>query len=181
MINETDISPQKRLEKSIQEYFQSEKTGGLLSLAWGTLGALVGVWLLTSHPEAIYQGMAAPLLVFASIHLAIGSVLFLRSGGQAKRILSAMPDNNSGFLGIEQKRMEAVMANFKKFINGELFLFFLGGAFIAFGMVEPRNEYMIGGGIGLGLQSAFTLVFDLFASFRGGLYVHELDVFERDN
>lgn len=125
------------------------------------------------------KGMAYPLVGMALVHLIVGGTVFFRTNKQLASLLEGLQLFPREMVGAEKTRMETVMANFEKYKNVEMLLFFLGLAFVVAGAFVGFGEFMLGTGIGLSLQGAFTLVFDLFAAYRGGFYVHELNVFDR--
>ena len=79
----------------------------------------------------------------------------------------------------EERRMEQVMLNFRKYQKVEMLLFLLGFAFVVGGAFGNMGDFTLGTGVGLTIQAAFTLVFDLFAAYRGGFYQHELKMFKK--
>lgn len=168
------------MENTMEEYFQGEKKGGLILMIWAASGLVAGGVLHFQFGGLLQRGMAVPVVIIAILHLVVGAAVFLRTESKKARLVTQLKTAPGQFLEEESVRMQRVMSNFEKYKLAEQILFFLGCAFTAGGVFFGGGEYMLGSGIGICIQSAFTLVFDLFASFRGGLYLHELNVFRRD-
>ena len=60
----------------------------------------------------------------------------------------------------------------------ETLLFFLGFALLIGGAFGGMSDFTLGTGLGLTIQAAFSLVFDLIAAYRAGDYHYELNVFK---
>jgi hypothetical protein len=176
-----DPSPTERMAKAIIDYFKAEKNGALLTIAWALLATLAA-WLAQAKGEGpLFKGMAPPLLALALLQLAAGAVVFFRSDKQRAGLLSKLGNSPKLVRAEEQARMEKVMANFDKIKMAEQLLLLLGFAFLIGGVFFGLGEYMVGTGVGLSVQCAYSLVFDLFAAMRAGFYVHELGVFEKNS
>lgn len=176
-----DPTPTERMAKAIREYFKGEKTGALLLMAWAVLAA-VAAWLIKIKCNGLLcRGMLPPLAILALIQLMVGATVFFRTDKQRAGLISHLGKSPKLMRVEEQERMEKVMANFDRIKMAEQLLFLLGFAFLIGGVFFDLGEYMVGAGIGLCVQCAFSLVFDLFAAMRAGFYVHELGVFEKNS
>jgi hypothetical protein len=176
-MEQTDLSPAERLQKAIRAYFRAEQSGSYFLLVWGALTLTTGIWLLCAFGQPFWKGMAPPLAALGAIQFTVGATIAIRTPGQVRRLLSTMlqPDALNGEIG----RMEAVEANFGRLRAVESGLFLLGMCFLLGGVFGNFGEYMPGSGAGLCLQSAVSLIFDLLASWRAGLYLHELKTFQK--
>ena len=175
-----DHTPELRMENALREYFHGEKNGGLILMIWGCVGLAIAGFLLWKFTGEIYRGAVAPFGVMALVHLTAGAAVFLRTGKQTEALAAQLQNTPVQFADEESQRMVEAMSNFEKYKMAGQVLFFLGGGFIAIGAFLGGGEYMTGSGAGLCFQSFLTLVFGLFASFRGRLYLHELIVFKRE-
>ncbi len=175
-----DPSPSERMAKAIQEYFNGEKTSSLLIMAWAVV-AVAASWLLKIKCEGlICQGVIPPLSILALIQLMVGATVFFRTDKQRAGLISRLEKSPKLMRAEEQERMDKVMSNFDKIKIAEQLLFLLGFAFLIGGVFFDLGGYMVGAGIGLCIQCAFSLVLDLFAAMRAGFYLHELGVFEKN-
>lgn len=172
-------TPAQRLGKAMRSYFQAEKKGGLLIAAWGLIALFSGIYLFKNIGGPLGNGAAYPVGAIALAHLIIGGTVYFRTDKQLAALMEGLKMFPKEMLVAEQQRMGQVMANFEKYKNVEMLLFFLGLAFVMGGAFLGAGKFMLGTGTGLSLQAALTLVFDLFAAYRAGFYVHELDTFER--
>jgi len=148
-------------------------------MVWTTVGLAAASLLLWKTTGDLARGAAIPIGVFAVLHFVVGASVFFRAGHQSRRLSAQLKHDPAQFLAAETQRMAQVQANFEKYKMAEQLLFFLGCGFLAGGAFLGGGDYMAGAGAGLCIQSAFTLVFDLFAAYRAGFYQYELDVFQR--
>jgi hypothetical protein len=175
-----DHLPEVRMEKALHDFFHGERASGLTLMIWGGIALVIAVFFIWKFEGNLFLGAAAPTGLIAMLHLTAGATVFLRSSKLAESLAANVRNLPEQFVNQEFKRMELVISNFEKYQTAGQILFFMGCGFVAGGAFFGGGDYMLGSGIGLCCQSAVTLVFDLFASFRGGLYLHELKVFKRE-
>ncbi len=175
-----DQAPEIRMEKALRDFFHGEKNGGLFLMGWAIVCLAGACYLYWSLGGDLARGAAAPIGLIALIHFSAGTTVFLQSITHAEGLIDQLQKNPEGFAKGEPQRMEQVMSNFETYKLAEQVLFFLGCGFVAGGAFFDGGAYMLGSGAGLCIQGAVMLVFDLFASFRSGLYLHELKMFERE-
>lgn len=176
-----DPTPVQRMENMMRAYFQSEKNGGVFLLVWGIIASTAGCYLFSCVDGFLEKGIAYPLVAIAMIHLVTGGIIYFRTDAQLRALLKGLELTPREMLAEEIPRMQTVMAKFERFKMVELTLVFLGLIFAIGGSLGGFGQFMFGTGVGLSLQSAISLIFDLFAAQRGGFYLHELNKFERNS
>lgn len=174
-----EFTPSQKLKKSLEQYFQAEKKGGLFLCLWGLIAGASGVYLFMKMDAPLHQGIAYPLVFISLFHATVGGIVFFRTPRQVNVLLEGLRMFPKEMLASELERMRQVMANFERYKTVEMLLFFLGFAFLLGGTFGGFGDFMMGTGIGLSLQGAISLVFDLFAAFRGTFYQKALEKFER--
>ena len=172
-------TPSQRFGKAMQDYFQAEKSGALFIMAWGILGRLTGGYFFSEMGTPLYKGVAYPVVAIGLIHMLVGGTVFFRTGKQLAELMEGLRLFPKEMVAAEKSRMAQVMSNFERYKTVEMLLFFLGFSFVLGGSFGGVGQFMLGTGVGLCLQGGVTLIFDLFAAYRGGFYQHELDKFER--
>ncbi|MCB0518382.1 MAG: hypothetical protein H6577_02585 [Lewinellaceae bacterium] len=175
-----DATPGERMEKAVREYFKGEKTGGFVLLAWALMATLAAWFLHGQFVGNLFQGIVPPLVALALVQLAVGAAVCFLTDSRRRRLLSQLAGAGQSWFPAEVERMERVLANFEKVKTAEQLLLLLGFGFLLGGVFFGAGDYMAGTGVGLCIQSAFSLVFDLFASLRANLYRHELKMYGRD-
>lgn len=127
-------------------------------------------WLrLAQHP---YRDMAWPLALIGLVQLAVGATLLIRSPGQAANLQAAMAAGPSVCVEAELVRMQSVMSNFRRIELIEVVL--LAGSLLALAKASHLPAPIVAIAMGLMLQAAVMLVFDLFAEHRAEAYVQWL-------
>jgi hypothetical protein len=147
-------------------YFAAEKQGALLIAAIGVAaGALAAYLWFAGGP---FRAMAVPLAVIGLGQLALGVGLFARTDPQIARLLGGLRARPQATVQAELARMERVNRSFKVIETVEAAAIVIGVA-LALG-VRSRHPVWAAVGMGILVQAAVTLVFDLFAERRALAY-----------
>ncbi len=112
--------------------------------------------------------MAYPLVVIAFMQIVVGGTVYLRTDAQLSSLSAQLQTNPAALKAEETARMKTVMKNFSIYKRIEILLLITGIVMIAF---LQRYDVAVGIGVGLVLQSAFTLALDIFAEARGAEYL----------
>ena len=116
--------------------------------------------------------MAWPLIIIGAGQIAIGAGLVLRTDPQVARLQEGLNSNAKVTVESELARMAKVNRSFKVIEAIEVILL-LTGLSIAV-ILRLQNLAWASVGMGLMLQAAVTLVFDLFAEHRALVYTRWL-------
>lgn len=151
-------------------YFTAEKQGAALIAALGVVAGILGTYLWVTRSP--FRAMAWPLLVIGAGQLAIGVGLLLRTDPQVARLREGLRSSPQVTVESELSRMAKVNRSFKVVVALEV-LFLIVGVFLALAL-RSRHPGWASVGMGLILQAAVLLVFDLFAEHRAHAYTHWL-------
>lgn len=153
---------------AMHQYFQGERSGGLLLAALGLAALAFSAWLRTDGGSL--RAMLYPLALVGVLQLAIGVGLAAKSGPQVARLEQATRADAPAALARETARMARVQANFLviEFVESALVL---GG--LAMVMLS-RRQAVAAVGLGILLQGSVMLAFDVFADRRGAIYYDSL-------
>lgn len=151
-------------------YFEAEKQAAVLI---GSLGVIAGIfaaylWVTASS----FKAMAWPLILIGLAEIAIGVGLFIRTDPQVARLQEGFKVNPQATVQTEVARMTKVNRSFKVIEVIEVVVI-LVGIFLAL-FFRSRNLAFASVGMGLFLQAAVLLVFDLFAEHRALVYTRWL-------
>lgn len=111
-------------------------------------------------------GHGLALLLFALLELGIGCGLAWRTPGQAAALVEGLDRTPAVTLAAERTRMATVERNFRIVKVVELALLALGAGLVLLG----GRAALTGIGLGLVLEAALLLVFDVFAAARAADY-----------
>jgi hypothetical protein len=150
-------------------YFNGEKNAGLLLVAIGLLGATAAAIFL--QPRWRLRSFAITLAVLAVIELAIGVGLYARTGLQARRLINQLESRPAQFVADETSRMTRVQRNFVVIEYAEVAVL-LASAFFA--LAQKSRPSPTGIALGLVINAAVLLAFDLTAERRGAVYLAAL-------
>lgn len=118
------------------------------------------------------KSMAYPLVAIALMQIVVGGTVCLRTDSQLFTLSAQLQANPAALKADETARMQTVMKNFSVYKTVEMPLLMIGIGTIA---CLQRHDLAAGIGIGIGiglvLQSALTLVLDVFAEARGSEYL----------
>ena len=154
------------MHDALMTYFNGEKHGGLLLVAIGVIGltAAAVFW----QPRWELRSFAVTLGVLALAELALGIGLYLRTDPQVAGLLAQFSSDAARFFSDESARMARVQRNFVVIEYVELALI-VGGAAIA--IVLKDRPWVVGIALGLLINAAVLLAFDLVAERRGAVYL----------
>jgi len=156
------------LADALTTYFDGEKSAGLVLVG---VGAIACVWaVVVRRGVSDAAGMFWPVVVIGALQLAIGAGLAARTPSQVAGLRAQMASAPSEMLAAETQRMQKVQRSFVVIEVVELVLLVVGVA-LALGF---KGTYRAEVGMGLALQAAVMLVFDLLAERRGALYLAAL-------
>jgi hypothetical protein len=146
-------------------YFQSEKQGGALALAIGVLAlaASVAVW----RSGWVFRAIVFPLGLVGVIQAGVGVALLLRTDRQVATLTRDLRDDPPAAAAKELARIERVNVTFRWLEVAEIVLL---GAGVAMAVGFRSRPAFNGVGMGLVLQAAVMLVFDLVAEHRAHVY-----------
>lgn len=163
------------MEIHIQAYFKKEKEGALLFILVGSIAILGSLTALYFFPFSfLVRGTAAALIAIGLFQVVLGLNVFLRTDKQTKNLLQQLSQQPSQYYSEETSRIDKVMANFKIIRKVELVLILLGLVFALMGSLGHMGHFIIGTGLGLCVQSVCSLLIDLSAEWRAGLYLYHL-------
>jgi len=163
------------MEMHIQAYFKKEKEGALLFILVASITILGSLGALYYFPfSLLVRGAAAALIAIGLLQLGVGLTVLLRTKKQTKLLLQQLSQQTSQFYTEEISRMDKVMANFKIIRKVELILILMGLVFALMGSLGNMGHFIIGTGLGLCVQSVCSLLIDLSAEWRAGLYLYHL-------
>ncbi|MFY9550879.1 MAG: hypothetical protein WAU32_06990 [Thermoanaerobaculia bacterium] len=151
-------------------YFAAEKQGAILIAAIGVASGILAAYLWLA--EGPFRAMAWPLAAIGLGQLALGVGLFLRTDPQIARLLEGLRSRPQATMQSELARMEKVNRSFKVIEAAEVAAL-ATGLFLALAL-RQRHPAWAAVGMGLVVQAAVTLVFDLFAEHRALAYTRWL-------
>jgi hypothetical protein len=155
---------------SLIVYFTAEKQAAVVIGILGVISCVFAAYLWFS--KSSFKAMAWPLVIIGAAQLAIGIGLFIRTDPQINRLQEGLQTNPKGTVAPELSRMEKVNRSFKIIEMIEV-LFIIAGICMALFLLS-RNLTWASVGMGLFVQAAVVLVFDLFAEHRALVYTRWL-------
>jgi hypothetical protein len=156
----------------MQDYFDGEKTGGYVLVGMGIAGVASGTFLLRAHCE-VRQGMAYPLLAAGALQLAAGVYIGIASDNRIDKFGKEIDRDGQAWTVRERDRMDGVQTQFTVLKLVEIGLV-AGGAGLAYYGYKKRHLRLEGAGIGIAIEAAATLLFDIWASRRADDYAGNL-------
>lgn len=150
----------------MNSYFVAEKQESVIFVVVGLLAIGLSLWLWMNGHRL--KSMAFPLVVIALMQIVVGSTIYLRTDSQLSTLNAQLQTNPAVLKAEETARMKTVIKNFSIYKAIELLLLIIGVGMIAF---FQRHNVVTGIGVGLVLQSSFTLALDVFAEARGAEYL----------
>lgn len=160
------MDPVNEMHVAVITYFAGEKRESLLFLMAGgaAIAASVYLWATASPMRA----MAFPLVAIALIQLAVGWTVYSRTDRQARELHTLLAKDSPAFTRAEMPRMEKDQRSFRMYKAIEIALLTAGVAGIFFLRDRPA---LYGAALGLALQAALMLAFDLAAERRAEVYL----------
>jgi hypothetical protein len=147
-------------------YFEGEKLAASLALLLGVLSLGFAVWLYRSASP--FRAMLIPLGLVGLVQIGIGVGLHVRTPGQVAALESGMTSDRPTTRNKELERMQKVMQSFKLIKAAEVALLVV--ALVLVFVLESR-PVAVGIGMGLLVEAAVMLAFDVFAEHRGEVYL----------
>jgi hypothetical protein len=159
--------------KSImRDYFDGEKTGGYVLVGMGIAGIATGTFLIKDRCP-IKQGMSYPLLAFGALHVAAGVYIGMTSDSRIVKFGKEIDRDGQAWTERERDRMDGVSTQFTALKLVEVGLI-AGGAGLAYWGYRTGRGRVQGAGIGIAIEAALTLGFDIWASRRADGYRDQL-------
>jgi hypothetical protein len=155
--------------ETMSAYFLGEKRGALILLGAGVLALALAIGLFRSSSP--YRGMMWPLALIALAQLGVGASVYFRTDAQVAELSALLKEDPAAFAKKEAPRMEKVLSSFTLIKWIEIGL--IAGA-IALTFLYRGRDLPFSIGVGLLMQSALMLVFDLFAEHRADVYVDQI-------
>ncbi|MDQ3339547.1 MAG: hypothetical protein M4D80_30650 [Myxococcota bacterium] len=156
----------------MQDYFDGEKTGGYVLVGMGIAGIATGTFFLKAHCK-IRQGMSYPLLAVGTLHVLAGVYIGIASDGRIDDFGKEIDRDGQAWTVRERERMDGVQTQFTVLKLVEVGLI-AGGAGLAYYGYKKRHLRLAGAGIGIAIEAAATLLFDIWASRRADDYRDKL-------
>jgi len=158
------------MHDAITIYFNGEKNAGLFIAAIGA--AIVVAALVLFRARADFRSFALTLGIVALVEIAIGVGLYLRTDPQVGRLRGQFDSSPSSFYRDERARMVRVQRNFVVIEYVEVALIVVT-AIVA--IARKSNATLTGVALGLLINAALLLAFDLIAERRGAAYLAEIE------
>jgi hypothetical protein len=155
-------------------YFNGEKSAGLFLAAIGIAVVVAATVLFRARPD--YRSFAITLGLVALVEVAIGAGLYLKTDSQVGRLRAHLDSNAATFYADEGARMTRVQRNFVLIEYVEVALI-LVAAVVA--VVRKGSHTVTGIALGLLINAALLLAFDLLAERRGAVYLAVIEAARR--
>ncbi|MBT8219989.1 MAG: hypothetical protein KJP00_09190 [Bacteroidia bacterium] len=167
------------MSEFITKYFRGEKRESYLFISAGFLFIILSYYGFFVSQEDLHNGAAIPFGLIGLIQVVVGANIAYRTDNQLIGLLKLFSEDFKAFEDAEKSRMGSVMKNFTWIKRIELGLFLVGVLLLLLAMNGTISTIMLGVGIGLLIQCALMLVFDLFAELRAREYLREMDRVQR--
>jgi len=151
-------------------YFNGEKNAGLFIAVIGA--AVIVAALVLFRARADFRPFALTLGIVALVEIAIGVGLYLRTDPQVGRLRAQLDSSPSSFYTDEGARMARVQRNFVAIEYVEVALIIVT-AIVA--IARKSNATLTGVALGLLINAALLLAFDLIAERRGAVYLAAIE------
>ena len=152
------------LRGDMRRYFREEKRGGAVLMTMGAPGVALGGGLLAYDSE-FGRGFAYPVLIIGALEMIGGLLFYARTNRQVQKLDEGLLHDTWATRNLELKRIRRVNLEFSLIQALEITLL-VGGVGMAAAGAATRNPTLSGVGVGIGVESAGLLVFDLFAGKR---------------
>jgi hypothetical protein len=158
------------MHDAVTIYFNGEKNAGLFIAVIGA--AVVVAALVLFRARADFRAFALTLGIVALVEIAIGIGLYLKTDPQAGRLRAQLDSSPSSFYTDEGARMARVQRNFVVIEYVEVALIIVT-AIVA--IARKSNVTLTGVALGLLINAALLLAFDLIAERRGAAYLAAIE------
>lgn len=152
---------------AVTKYFTGEKIQCSIGIAFSLISIGIALYFFLKSDKPFYIGMAYPFIIIATLLLIICVGVVLRSSNDIVRVNAFYALDPNRIKTEELPRMQTVLRNFKIVIWAEI-AFIVAGAALFFLM--PSSSRWQGVGMGLIIQAAALLLFDIIANSRGKIY-----------
>jgi hypothetical protein len=146
-------------------YFTGEKQAGALCLALGVVALAFSIWVWRSH--APFRAMAVPVVLISLVQLGIGGTLVARTERQVGTLKADLAREPAAARAQELTRMDRVNASFTAFKILEAVLI---AAALGMALAFRGRPAVTAVGLGILVQAAVMLAFDVFAEHRAHVY-----------
>jgi hypothetical protein len=160
----------------MKDYFDGEKTGGYVLVGMGLAGIATGALLLKDSCK-VRVGMSYPLIAVGALHVAAGVYVGIASDRRINDFNLEIDRDGQAWTERERDRMSGVSTQFTALKVVEVGLI-AGGAGLAYYGYRKGHPRASGAGIGIAIEAAVTLAFDIWASRRADAYRDKLDKLE---
>jgi len=153
----------------LYQYFDAERQAGLLAAALGVVSISASyLWFVRSP----FKAMVWPLVIVGVLELGVGIGLVMRTSSQVQVLEAGFHTAPQSTAATELHRMARVNQSFRIIKGVEVFLL-VTGLFLAF-FLHTKSLTWPAVGMGLLLQAAVMLIFDIFAEHRAHVYARWL-------
>ena len=153
------------MHDALRMYFDGEKYAGLI-LAGVAMAAMLTAFLLFRAGEL--RSLAMTLAVVALAEIALGVGLYVRTDPQVRRLEAYLQADEPNFYRAETARMARVQRNFVLVEYAELFVIVTTALVAVWMKARPSPS---GVALGLLINAAILLTFDVLAERRGAQYL----------
>lgn len=158
------------MQHALTTYFTGEKNAGLVLAALGVIGLAAALLFWPSRVGL--RAFAVTLGVLGLIEIAIGAGLYVRTGPQVSGLLATLGSDATRFFADEAVRMARVQRNFVVVQYVELAVIVVA----AVAALVMKNRSTIAGiALGLVVNAAILLAFDIVAERRGAVYLSRIE------
>lgn len=158
------------MRESLLEYFQGEKSAGLLVAGIG--GFSLALAILLAQPRYDLRPFAITLGVLGLGEIALGLGLFFKTGPQVDALLAQLASDAPKLYAAESARMAKVQA---MFVRLEIAWTAIIAVCAITALVMKGRPVVNGIALGLLLHVAMLLAFDTIAERRGATYLRALE------
>jgi hypothetical protein len=158
------------MQHIVMTYFDGEKNAGLLLIAIGAIGIAAAV--LFFQPRWGLRSLAITLGLLALAEIALGAGLYLRTDSQVSGLTAQLASDRPRFDSEERARMLRVQRNFVIIEYVELAVI---AACAVLAITQKHRPVVTGVALGLLINAAFLLAFDLVAERRGAVYLTAIE------
>jgi hypothetical protein len=162
------------MQDAVMTYFDGEKSAGLLLVGIGALG--IAAALLFYQPRWGLRSLAVTLGILALAEIALGAGLYLRTDPQVRSLVTQLESEPRRFHSDEVARMNRVQRTFVVIQYVEVAVIIVS-ALVALTMKSRVG--IAGVALGLLINAAFLLAFDIVAERRGALYLAAIEAQRR--
>ena len=163
------------IKDNILSYYKSEQREALFMFLWGGIVSGISLWGIFFFEDVFWLAIVYTIIPLSTLQFLSGlrNLFFVRK--KRTRILDKIKLDLEAAIKDEKIRVLNTQIRLRFYRLIEQILFFLGLIFTFVGGVFGASVFLAGSGIGLMLQSAVLFIQDLFAEWRTGIYLEELD------